>query len=38
MVMRYSRHIDQRLIASQSTKPERRLKTNHKQSENPKGK
>ena len=38
MVMRYSRHIDQRLIASQSTKPERKLKTAHKLPENPKGK
>jgi integrase len=38
MVMRYSQHIDQRLIASTSTKPEPKLKTRVNRPENPKGK
>jgi integrase len=38
MVMRYSQHIDQRLIASTSTKPEPKLKTGVNRPENPKGK
>ena len=38
MVMRYSRHLDQRLAAEESTKTERHSKTDRKRSENPKGK
>ena len=38
MVMRYSQHIDQRLIASTSTKPEPKLKTRVNRPENQKGK